>query len=204
MSSTPSMRPMSHACRSGLTGAKPTPQLPMTIVVTPCQQLGVSMGSQVTWPSKCVCTSTNPGVTSAPSASTVSRAAPFTLPTSVMTPSVIATSAVRAGAPVPSTTDPPLITRSCMPSPQVAEERLYILHEEIGFLERGEVATPVVARIADQVEPRLRVGPGDPEHLLGKHRGGGRDRDVLAGRTEPAGAPRLAVQADGRVDRPGH
>ena len=51
MSSTPSIRPMSHSCRSGATGAKPTPQLPITTVVTPCQHDGVSSGSHVTWPS---------------------------------------------------------------------------------------------------------------------------------------------------------
>ena len=51
MSSTPSMRPISHACRSGRAGAKPTPQFPMTTVVTPCQHDGVRYGSQVTWPS---------------------------------------------------------------------------------------------------------------------------------------------------------
>ena len=32
---------MSHSCRSGRTGAKPTPQLPITTVVTPCQHDGV-------------------------------------------------------------------------------------------------------------------------------------------------------------------
>ena len=36
-------------------------------------------------------------------------------PTAVTTPSVMATSAVRAGAPVPSTTCPPRITRSVLP-----------------------------------------------------------------------------------------
>ena len=51
MSSTPSIRPMSHSWRSGETGAKPTPQLPMTTVVTPCQEEGVRSGSQVAWPS---------------------------------------------------------------------------------------------------------------------------------------------------------
>ena len=61
MSSTPSISPISHSCLSGCTGAKPTPQLPMTTVVTPCQHDGVSIGSQVIWPSKCVCTSTKPG-----------------------------------------------------------------------------------------------------------------------------------------------
>src|SRR6478752_5835948 len=56
--------------------------------------------------------STNPGVTSRPSASTVRSAEPSTRPTSVITPSRTPTSAVRAGAPVPSTTVPPRITRS--------------------------------------------------------------------------------------------
>src|SRR3954451_20209239 len=42
------------------------------------------------------------------------RARPSTLPTSVTTPSLIATSAVRPGDPVPSMTVPALITRSCM------------------------------------------------------------------------------------------
>ena len=40
MSSTPSMSPISQSRRSGCTGANPTPQLPMTIVVTPCQHVG--------------------------------------------------------------------------------------------------------------------------------------------------------------------
>jgi hypothetical protein len=35
----------------GRTGAKPTPQFPITTVVTPCQLDGVSIGSHVTWPS---------------------------------------------------------------------------------------------------------------------------------------------------------
>ena len=36
---------------AGLTGATPTPQLPMTTVVTPCQGELVSSGSQATWAS---------------------------------------------------------------------------------------------------------------------------------------------------------
>ena len=51
MSSTPSMSWTSHPSDPGRTGAKPTPQLPMTTVVTPCQALGVRNGSHVTWPS---------------------------------------------------------------------------------------------------------------------------------------------------------
>ena len=48
MSSTPSISPISHSWLSGAAGAKPTPQLPMTKVVTPCQALGASTLSQVT------------------------------------------------------------------------------------------------------------------------------------------------------------
>jgi hypothetical protein len=48
MSSTPSIRPISQSWRSGLTGAKPTPQLPMMTVVQPCQLDGVRYGSQLT------------------------------------------------------------------------------------------------------------------------------------------------------------
>ncbi len=51
MSSTPSMSPISHSWRSGAAGAKPTPQLPISTVVTPCQDDGVSRGSQVACPS---------------------------------------------------------------------------------------------------------------------------------------------------------
>src|SRR5688572_9939251 len=57
--------------------------------------------------------STRPGVTSSPSASSSWAAVPSTLPTSVTIPSVTATSAVRAGEPVPSTTVPPRMIRSC-------------------------------------------------------------------------------------------
>ena len=114
MSSTPSMRPISQSSLPGTTGAKPTPQLPITTVVTPCQLLGESVGSQVIWPSKWVWMSTKPGVTSLPVASMVSRASPAAVPTLLMRPSSMATSARRAGAPVPSITLPPRMRRSCM------------------------------------------------------------------------------------------
>ena len=39
--------PISHSRRSGRAGAKPTPQLPKTVVVTPCQPDGRRFGSQV-------------------------------------------------------------------------------------------------------------------------------------------------------------
>ena len=39
---------INHSRFSGATGAKPTPQLPSTSVVTPCQLVGDSVGSHVT------------------------------------------------------------------------------------------------------------------------------------------------------------
>jgi tripartite-type tricarboxylate transporter receptor subunit TctC len=114
MSSTPSIRPISQSRRSGLTGAKPTPQLPIITVVTPCHDDGRQEGSQVTWPSQWVCTSTQPGVTSAPSATISRRPRPALPPTWLMRPPSTATSPAKRGAPLPSTTVPPRMTRSCM------------------------------------------------------------------------------------------
>src|SRR6478736_1884040 len=57
--------------------------------------------------------STQPGATTSPSASSSRRPVPSTSPTAVMRPSFTATSAARRGVPVPSTTVPLRITRSC-------------------------------------------------------------------------------------------
>src|SRR5690348_7673811 len=72
--------------------------------------------------------STNPGVTSAPSASMVRFASPSPCPIATIFPFAIATSAVRVGPPVPSTTVPPRTTRSCMRglSPDLRHERIEI------------------------------------------------------------------------------
>ncbi len=51
MSSTPSISSIRKSWASGRTGAKPTPQLPMIAVVTPCQDEGASTASHVAWPS---------------------------------------------------------------------------------------------------------------------------------------------------------
>ena len=51
MSSTPSISSMRKLSAPGRTGAKPTPQLPITTVVTPCQLDGVTSASHVTCPS---------------------------------------------------------------------------------------------------------------------------------------------------------
>src|SRR6476469_6659962 len=61
--------------------------------------------------------STNPGVTSAPAASISRRPVPSTAPTSAITPSLMATSAVRDARPVPSTSAPPRITSSLVMHP---------------------------------------------------------------------------------------
>jgi len=113
MSSTDSISSARKVVSAGFTGAKVTPQLPITMLVTPCQQEDVPLRSQPIWASRCVCTSTKPGVTRQPSASTV-RCADRTRsgPTSTTRPSATATSAPNDGAPVPSTTVPPLISRS--------------------------------------------------------------------------------------------
>ena len=47
MSSTPSISSMSSCSPPGRTGANPTPQLPTTTVVTPCQHDGASCASHV-------------------------------------------------------------------------------------------------------------------------------------------------------------
>jgi hypothetical protein len=51
MSSTPSIRRISMSWSPGRQGAKPTPQLPITQVVTPCQEVGESWAAQVACPS---------------------------------------------------------------------------------------------------------------------------------------------------------
>ena len=61
MSSTPFEQADQPVVAVGRAGAKPTPQLPIAIVVTPWIDDGATIGSQVTWPSKWVWMSTKPG-----------------------------------------------------------------------------------------------------------------------------------------------
>src|SRR3569833_1480119 len=112
MSSTVSIMPASSSLSVGRTGAKVTPQLPSSAVVTPCQLTGVQLGSQPICASRWVWMSTKPGVTVSPSAA-ISRW-PFsaTLPIAAILPSLTATSPVKAALPVPSTLRPPRMTKS--------------------------------------------------------------------------------------------
>ena len=75
MSSTDSISPASQSSCPARTGANVTPQLPSTTDVTPCQHDDVASGSHAICASRCVCTSTKPGVTYAPSASMIAAAA---------------------------------------------------------------------------------------------------------------------------------
>src|SRR4051794_19689528 len=118
MSSTDSMSSARYSRSSGLHGANVTPQLPSTTDVTPCQHDDDATGSQPTWASRWVWTSTNPGLTTRPSASIDSRPSPSTSPTAAIRSPVTATSPRNDGLPVPSTTVPFRITRSnAMPAP---------------------------------------------------------------------------------------
>ena len=121
MSSTDSIMLASVSAWPGRSGANVMPQLPMTTDVTPCQHDELMSGSQPIWASRWEWRSTNPGVTSLPSASMTSAAPDAsTSPTATMRSPSIATSARTAGPPVPSTTVPPLITRSCPIGPPYA------------------------------------------------------------------------------------
>ena len=51
MSSTPAMTSTRRRDLSGRHGANPTPQLPITAVVTPCADDGLSRSDQIAWPS---------------------------------------------------------------------------------------------------------------------------------------------------------
>ena len=51
MSSTPAITSTSTSWSSWRHGAKPTPQLPTTTVVTPCADDGVRRSDQMAWPS---------------------------------------------------------------------------------------------------------------------------------------------------------
>ena len=74
-------------------GAREKPQLPITTLVTPCQQEQVPSGSQLTWASMWVWPSTKPGATTCPSASRVSLAAALSRPMAAMRPCTMPTSA---------------------------------------------------------------------------------------------------------------
>ena len=88
-------------------------QLPTSIVVTPCSGSGSRVGSQNTCGSVWAWVSMKPGATTAPPASKIVLAVgpQVRAPTSTMRPARTRTSARRRGAPVPSTTSPPRMSK---------------------------------------------------------------------------------------------
>ena len=112
MSSTASRHSANHSRASGLQGASAKPQLPITTVVTPCQQEQLPSGSQATCASMCVWPSMKPGATTMPSASIVRSAGARMRPISATRPSLTPTSPRKRGIPEPSTIVPLRIRRS--------------------------------------------------------------------------------------------
>src|SRR5437762_5042231 len=116
----------------------PKPQLACITVVTPCHDDGVKSGSQNTWASKWVWVSMNPGASTRPSRSTSSAPSPRGIvPIRAITPSLTPTSARTPSRPEPSTTSPPLRTRSMSALPTRLEElgNVVLYHralEEVG------------------------------------------------------------------------
>ena len=157
------MRAASTAC--GSTGASPWPQLPTAIVVIPCSTLDCARPSTSSVKSACEWMSTTPGATTRPLTSSTSAAGPRSLPTAAMWPCAIATSARRGGAPVPSTTVPPVssrsVTRRSMPALTrgVASDR-HSLYAGLSMDEHDK------RRIGEQIEPGGRPkAPGRLELL---------------------------------------
>src|SRR5215831_10545465 len=103
---------------SSTSGARLTPQFPVTTVVTPWLVLapiaGVANSARSSW----VCTSIKPGATILP-ATSISRAlsAWATTPTAATRSPVMATSARRRGPPRPSITSPPRKIQSVISCP---------------------------------------------------------------------------------------
>ena len=105
----------SSASARPLTGALDPPQFPHTTRVTPmCSALSRASLTNIA-SSECEWMSMKPGATTCPAAS-VTRApsAARSRPTAAIRPSRTSTSARRSGAPVPSTTVPPRMSRSAL------------------------------------------------------------------------------------------
>src|SRR5262245_9922767 len=131
--------------------------------------------------------STKPGATTQPEASSV-RAPARPLPTAAMRSPSIATSARRAGAPVPSTTLPPRITRSAMASLHQrvrARQALRLTGREVE-LERGGAVRDRVD-LAVRVEVQVRAVHLEP------------DARVVFERLERVHGPRGLVQEGARA-----
>src|SRR5439155_22523393 len=102
--------------------------------------------------------------------------------------------------PVPSTTLPPSITKTCTSSP-LSEEVANVGDEEIGFLQRREVTAAIETGVTLHIETRLCVRTRNAEDLLREDGNARRHWHVRVGRSEVLPALRFAIEANGRVDR---
>src|ERR1700747_2910119 len=140
---------------SSTSGARLTPQFPVTTVVTPWLALAAISGVANSARSSWVCTSIKPGATILPETS-ISRApvGRATSPTAVTRAPVMATSPRRRGPPRPSTTSPPRRTQSVisrpfseyaiLPDPPPNARRIGMLsREENELITRVGQATPM-------------------------------------------------------------
>src|SRR5262249_12562850 len=184
MSSARSRLRTTMALSASAQGASVKPQLPITTLVIPCQHDDVPIGSQKICASMCVWPSTKPGATTMPSASMTSRAASRMRPMSTMRPWRTATSARWRGWPVPSTSTPFLMSRSCgisvlsqvegLGEAAIALERIAILAMAGGVLGAGQQQTLAIVGLGAEIalqraEPQLLV----VRIVAGLARGGG-------------------------------
>src|SRR6266545_5839640 len=154
------------------TGAGEKPQLPTTSVVTPWRILDSARRLAKSRQSECECMSMKPGATVSPAASTVCPAGSRERsPTALMLSPVIATSAREDGAPVPSSTCPPVILRS-------STRRILEADDTLAPGRRGQ-------------QPRL--APGRAAQLNGVRQPVGREAGGQRDRRHAGEAPRGAV-----------
>ena len=114
----------SQAASWAATSALPLPSTPSATLVIPWKRKARASRPWSVPSSACECMSMNPGVTRNPVTSTVSTAvtpAAEASPTKTIRSPVTATSAAAASAPLPSSTDPPVKSRSAGASPSVHE-----------------------------------------------------------------------------------
>src|SRR5436190_23923335 len=134
--------------------------------------------------------SMKPGVTRSPSASIVCVAAASTRPMAATLPSAIATSAVRAGAPLPSTTLPPVIRRSNTWRSE-GRDRDPVHVERVEPEERSTGVVGQIAVVLAQFVDHARILSVVVREVRGP------DEAVVAGdRAERAGGALTGVEAD--------
>src|SRR6516165_8988492 len=175
---------------SSTSGARLTPQLPVTTVVTPWLALAAISGVANSARSSWVCTSMKPGETILP-ATSISRAfaARVTTPTAATRSPIMAMSARRLGPPRPSTTSPPRRIQSVISRPL----------SQYAIL---PYSPPNTRRIGDAVARGKRADhPGGAGHADGQCDAKVLDPGGAGARDQPTRRPAGARAAAGRGPR---